>query len=43
MGAEKAMFLTVEGAEGVGKSTHIETIKKFQENRNVPIQYLACL
>ncbi len=36
MGAEKAMFLTVEGAEGVGKSTHIETIKKFLDSRDIP-------
>ncbi|MBV55740.1 MAG: dTMP kinase [Pseudohongiellaceae bacterium] len=36
MGAEKAMFLTVEGAEGVGKSTHIETIKNFLDSRDIP-------
>lgn len=36
MGTEKAIFLTVEGVEGVGKSTHIETIKKFLDSRNIP-------
>ncbi|MCH8264715.1 MAG: dTMP kinase, partial [Proteobacteria bacterium] len=35
MGTEKAIFLTVEGVEGVGKSTHIETIKKFLDSRNI--------
>ena len=36
MATEKAIFLTVEGVEGVGKSTHIETIKKFLDSRNIP-------
>ena len=30
------MFLTVEGVEGVGKSTHIETIKNFLDERDTP-------
>jgi dTMP kinase len=30
------MFLTVEGVEGVGKSTHIETIKNFLDERDIP-------
>jgi len=30
------MFLTVEGVEGVGKSTHIETIKNFLDDRDIP-------
>ena len=29
------MFLTVEGVEGVGKSTHIETIKNFLDARDI--------
>ncbi|MCH2356151.1 MAG: dTMP kinase [Pseudomonadales bacterium] len=36
MGTAKAMFLTVEGVEGVGKSTHIETIKNFLDERDIP-------
>ena len=36
MGTAKAMFLTVEGVEGVGKSTHIETIKNFLDDRDIP-------
>ena len=36
MGTTKAMFLTVEGVEGVGKSTHIETIKNFLDERDTP-------
>ena len=36
MGPAKAMFLTVEGVEGVGKSTHIETIKNFLDERDIP-------
>ena len=36
MGTAKAMFLTVEGVEGVGKSTHIETIKNFLDERDTP-------
>ena len=30
------MFLTVEGVEGVGKSTHMETIKRFLAKRDMP-------
>ena len=36
MGTAKAIFLTVEGVEGVGKSTHIETIKNFLDARDIP-------
>jgi len=35
METAKAMFLTVEGVEGVGKSTHIETIKNFLDARDI--------
>ena len=35
MGTAKAIFLTVEGVEGVGKSTHIETIKNFLDARDI--------
>ncbi len=35
METAKVMFLTVEGVEGVGKSTHIETIKNFLDARDI--------
>ena len=31
----KGMFLTVEGVEGVGKSTHIETVRVFLESQGI--------
>lgn len=35
MSSVKTMFLTVEGVEGVGKSTNIETIRDFLSSQNI--------
>lgn len=32
----RGKFITVEGGEGVGKSTNIDVIKSFLEDRNIP-------
>ena len=35
MTKNRGLFITVEGVEGVGKSTNIETIKNFLAEKNV--------
>lgn len=38
MSSSKGIFLTIEGVEGVGKSTNIETVRDFMDSRG--IQYV---